>query len=310
MKILYFFESIRTPFLDGLMSLLTKLGEETIFIALAIILFWCIDKKQGYFLIAIGFLGTFINQFLKVLFRVPRPWVKDPDFTIVESAREGATGYSFPSGHTQSAVGSFGGVARYNKNKWIKIVGISIAVIVPITRMYLGVHTFNDVFVSTIIALLLIFGIYPIINRSSQNPIFMYLLFGFIAVFGVFAYLFIKFYNFPSDVDANNIQHGLESITKLLGASIGVLVAYFIERRYINFETKGNLVVQVIKTVLGLVILVLLKSLLKTPINALIGAEIGNAVRYFIIIIFAVIVWPLVFKPLNNLYKKLFANKK
>jgi undecaprenyl-diphosphatase len=77
--------------------------------------FWCFDKKHGYFLITIGFLGTVINQFLKVLFRIPRPWVKDPNFTIVESAKEAATGYSFPSGHTQSAVGSFGAVARFTK---------------------------------------------------------------------------------------------------------------------------------------------------------------------------------------------------
>ena len=103
MQVLYFFESIRNPVLNFLMSLVTRLGEETIFIALAILVFWCFDKKHGYFLITIGFLGTVINQFLKVLFRIPRPWVKDPNFTIVESAREAATGYSFPSGHTQSA---------------------------------------------------------------------------------------------------------------------------------------------------------------------------------------------------------------
>ena len=121
MSILYLFEKIRNPVLDVVMSLVTKLGEETLFIVLAIVVFWCIDKKGGYFLICVGFLGTIINQFLKVLFRVPRPWVKDPNFTIVESAKEAATGYSFPSGHTQSAVGRFGAIALFFKKAFAYI---------------------------------------------------------------------------------------------------------------------------------------------------------------------------------------------
>ena len=48
----------------------------------------------------VGFFGTLVNQFLKLVCRVPRPWVRDPNFTIVEAARADATGYSFPSGHT------------------------------------------------------------------------------------------------------------------------------------------------------------------------------------------------------------------
>ena len=38
MPILYFFESIRTPLLDKLMLLLTELGGETAFLAVALIL--------------------------------------------------------------------------------------------------------------------------------------------------------------------------------------------------------------------------------------------------------------------------------
>ena len=79
-----------------------------------------IDKKQGYFILAVGFLGTIINQFLKLIFRIPRPWVQNPEFTLVESARAEATGYSLPSGHTQNGVGVFGSVARVNKNKIIE----------------------------------------------------------------------------------------------------------------------------------------------------------------------------------------------
>ncbi len=306
MKVLYFFESIRNPVLDFIMSTVTRLGEETFFIALAILVFWCFDKKHGYFLITIGFLGTVINQFLKVLFRVPRPWVKDPNFTIVESARAEATGYSFPSGHTQSAVGSFGAVARFTRKNFIRIVCLVIVILVPISRMYLGVHTPLDVGVSFLIATTLVLGLYPLIKLSDKKPYIIPIILGATILVATIAYVFIKVYPFPSDADKNNITHGAESVVKLLGASVGVLLSYFIEKKYINFEAKGHILTQIIKVVIGLLILVGIKSILKTPLNFLLGVDLGNAVRYFILIVFAVLVWPLTFKPIDKFINKLF----
>ena len=93
MGILYFFESIRSPVLDQIMSLITHLGEEAVFLVAALLIFWCVDKNRGYYLMAVGFVGTILNQFLKLVFRIPRPWVRDPNFTIVESARAAATAF-------------------------------------------------------------------------------------------------------------------------------------------------------------------------------------------------------------------------
>lgn len=122
MELLYALESIRTPFFDKLMGLVTNLGGEAVFIVAAIIVFWCLNKSCGYYMMTVGFAGTIINQFLKLWFRIPRPWVKDPNFTIVESARAEATGYSFPSGHTQNAFAVFGAPARFFKNTALRII--------------------------------------------------------------------------------------------------------------------------------------------------------------------------------------------
>ncbi len=97
MDLLYFFESIRTPFLNVVMQLITELGGETVFLAAAIILFWCVDKKEGYYMMTVGFAGIIVNQFLKLWFRIPRPWVKDPGFTIVESAGPRPRGIPSPA---------------------------------------------------------------------------------------------------------------------------------------------------------------------------------------------------------------------
>ena len=122
MAFLHFLEALRNPVLDVFFQLITTFGEETLFIIVGLLFFWCVDKREGYFLLCIGLLGTVINQFLKLLFRIPRPWVRDPSFTIVESAREAATGYSFPSGHTQTSVGVYGGIAKWTGKSWLSAV--------------------------------------------------------------------------------------------------------------------------------------------------------------------------------------------
>ena len=98
MSFLYWLEGIRCPALDRFFSAVTYFGDEILFIVLALTVFWCVDKREGYYLFFIGFVGTIFNQFLKLAFRIARPWVKDPNFTIVESARAGAGGYSFQIG--------------------------------------------------------------------------------------------------------------------------------------------------------------------------------------------------------------------
>ena len=111
MEFLYLLEKFRMPGLNELMLAVTTLGEETAFLVIGLIVFWCVDKQKGYYVMAAGFAGTMMSQIMKLSCRIPRPWVLDPQFSILEQAREAAAGYSFPSGHTQTAVGTFGCLA-------------------------------------------------------------------------------------------------------------------------------------------------------------------------------------------------------
>ena len=195
MELLYILEGLRTPAGDAFFSLITHLGEETLFIVAGLLVFWCLDKWEGYYLLSVGLTGTVINQFLKLWFRVPRPWVRDPHFTIVESARAEATGYSFPSGHTQSSVGVFGSAARWHRQKAVRLVCILLCILVPLSRMYLGVHTPADVGVSILVALALIFGIYPVIRKAMNCPKTMRLL---LVCMVALAVGYLAFVNLPS----------------------------------------------------------------------------------------------------------------
>ena len=310
MEFLYLLESIRNGVLDFLFSTITLFGEETIFMAVGLIFFWCISKSQGYYLLCTGFVGTVLNQFLKIVCRVPRPWIKDPNFTIVESAREAATGYSFPSGHTQTSVGLFGGIARANKQAWVRIVSITLCVLVPLSRMYLGVHTPADVLVSAAIALVLIFVGYPLFMKAIDSPKMMYAILGSLTVIMAAYLTFIMCYQFPEDVYHVDNVHNLISARKngftLMGCALGFLTVYTVDLKWTHFETKAVWWVQIIKAVVGLGLVLATKELLKLPLNAIMPMAENTwarMIRYFAVAVVGGALWPMTFKFWNKLGK-------
>lgn len=304
MQVLYALESIRTPWLDAVMAAITHLGEETVFMVAALLVFWCVSKRHGYYLLAVGFAGTVLNQFLKLLFRIPRPWVLDSQFTIVESARAEATGYSFPSGHTQNAVGTFGGMALFTRRRWVRIAAIAAAVLVPLSRMYLGVHTPLDVGVAAISAVVLVLVLYPVMERSDSQPRVMAAVIAGMLVLSAGYLLFVLLYHFPADVDADNLAHGVENAWKLMGATAGLLAAWWLDVTFIRFDTRAPWYVQIIKLAAGLALLVAIKAGLKAPLAALLGPGVGGAVRYAVMVLFAGAVWPMTFAPLCHALEK------
>lgn len=307
MEFLYLLEKIRNPVSDFFFSLVTHLGEETVFLAIAIIFFWCIDKYRGYYVLMTGLLGTVINQWLKIVCRVPRPWVKDPDFTTVKNAQAEAGGYSFPSGHTQNIAGTFGAIGATSKKRWFSIVTLVIIVLVAFSRMYLGVHTPADVCVSLLIAAAMLAILYPVFSSKERFDKYMPYI---VAVSVLITAAFVIYVNLlnPADyaaditVNADGEVHdplgsALKNAATMLGCMVGLLVVYPLDRFVIKFETKAPWYAQIIKLVLGLAIVLGIKSGLSKPLVALFGNEyVARGVRYFLIVVFAGTVWPMTFK--------------
>jgi len=302
MNFLYWLEGIRVPVLNEFMLAVTYFGDEIAFLVIALILMWCADKRTGYYVLAVGFLGTIANQFMKLWFRIPRPWVLDENFTILEQAREGASGYSFPSGHTQSSVGTFGAIAYTNKNKVIRWICIAIAVLVPFSRMYLGVHTPLDVGVAAVMALVFIFGLKPVILGKNERvfPVFL----GIMVAVSIAFLCFVEFYSFPVDIDPHNMTSGLKNAYTLLGSLLGLVIVYVVDSKWLHFPTKAALWAQVVKVCIGLSLVLAVKNGLKAPLEAVFGELAGRAVRYCLIVIVAGVVWPLSFKWFAKLGEK------
>ena len=303
MEFLYLLEKIRLPGLNELMLAVTELGGELPFLVAALIVFWCVDKRQGYYVLSVGFLGTLTNQFMKLWFRIPRPWVLDPEFTILEQAREAATGYSFPSGHTQNSVGTFGALAVANKNKWLRGICFALVVLVPFSRMYVGVHTPADVLVAAAMAIVFLVVLHPVIYKNDGKNIPVLL--AVMTLLAVAFLLFVELYPFPMDIDLHNLESGVKNAYTLLGSLVGLIIVYLVDQKYLQFDTKAVWWAQVLKVAFGLLVVLAVKSGMKTPLEVLCGGHmIARGLRYFLIVIVAGIVWPLTFKWFSKLGRK------
>lgn len=303
MDFLYFLEDIRMPGLNEFMLAVTYFGDEIAFLVTALLLFWCVDKRQGYYVMAVGFFGTLANQFLKITCRVPRPWILDENFTILEQAREAASGYSFPSGHTQNSVGTFGSIAVTTKNKWIKGLCVALTVLVPLSRMYIGVHTPADVLVAAGMAVLLMVVMKPVIYGKDGNYIPVMLWVG-LGLSG--AYLaYMELFPFPADVDAANLNSAVKNAYTLLGALGGMLAVHYVDEKWLHFKTDAIWWAQLLKLAGGLALVLLVKEGMKAPLELLCGGHmIARGIRYFLLVAVSGMVWPLTFPWFSKLGRK------
>jgi len=79
---------------------------------------------------------------------------------------------------------------------------------------------------------------------------------------------------------------------------------YIVDEKWLNFSTKAVWWAQILKTFVGLCLVLVVKTATKDCLNALLGESIGRTVRYFLTVVVAGCVWPLSFDWFSRLGQK------
>lgn len=305
MDLLYFLESIRHPVLDAIFQFITYFGEDVLFLALALILLWCIDKHKAYYILISGFVASLAGQFLKLAFKVDRPWVKDPDFEPVASAKEAANDYSFPSGHTIIVTSTWGATALSFGKKALRIAAPILILLVGVSRMYLGVHTPWDVLAGWGIGVATILLLRPLMTRAVKNDRLMWGVIAGLVAFAAANLVFVSLTPRDGVSDVTRLEGALKNAWTFMGLAVGLIFVYWIDSRVTHFETQAVWWAQILKVAIGLALLLLIKGVLKQPLYALTGGHhLADGIRYCLITVIGGGLWPMTFPFFAKLGKK------
>ena len=158
--LIYFFNERRTNGLNTFFKYFTKLGEEPIYLLSA--LFFLTKKIRHAILIAlIGFVVMGLSYGLKAFFAIDRPFAYFRKLNLLEEINfiEGvdvhSAATSFPSGHAMSAFALYSMIILLlPKRKRYVFPLLTIAVGVAVSRVYLVQHFYVDVYVGSVIGVL------------------------------------------------------------------------------------------------------------------------------------------------------------
>ena len=199
----------------------------------------------------------------------------------------------------------FGCLGMWSRRTLWRAVCAAVILLIAFSRMYLGVHTPLDVGVAFAMGLALTLALLPLFRDIEEHPRRMYgLIGGMIAICAAYL-LYVELCPFPADVDAANLASARENGYKLLGAASGMLLSFWLDRKYIHFDVKAPLAGQILKCVPGLAVVLAIKSGLKAPLIALLGTGgAADAARYFLVVLFAAGVWPMTFRFFASVGRK------
>lgn len=295
MDFLYNLQQIRNPVLDAIFSFFTLFGEELLVIGVLCLTYWCINKKLAYKVCFTYFISGLMVQGLKVGCRIERPWVRDNRLTIVESARDTATGYSFPSGHTQGCTGLFSILSFHIKRAAGYVISFTIIALLIFSRMYLGCHSPADVFTSFGITLVVALAVNYAFDNLTSSRLTDILVFVAIELISMGLIVF-SYYNV---VNGKTTEVLTMDAFKSAGAGIGFGIGWFIEKRYIDYNPNNtsSIWLQLLKFIIGIGTALLLKSGPKIIFGDIL---VVNIIRYAVAVIWIVAGYPALIKKFTR----------
>ncbi len=160
-------------FFDFLLTFITRLGDDGIFLILLSLVLMVFKKtrKVGTAMLGAIIIGAlFTNISIKPIIARPRPYIDETGVFHqwwIDAGSHVESEFSFPSGHTTSAMAAMTGLF-FATNKKVSWTAFIFAVVMGITRIYLCVHFPSDILGGLLIGFIAGLLSYIIVNAFSK----------------------------------------------------------------------------------------------------------------------------------------------
>jgi membrane-associated phospholipid phosphatase len=253
-----------SPTLDIPFKAISFTGEEEFYLIVLPLVYWCLNRALGARLTVIAMFSAYVSGLAKLLFNQVRPF----EYDARVQQQTDVLGNGFPSLHTQNAVTFWGYLARQVRRRWMGSVAVLLIVLVPLSRLYLGVHFPTDLLGGYAIGALLLLLFLWLEPRAEA----------WLARKGVGWQLglaivvpLVLLLALPS---ADEI-----SVTSL-GMLMGALIGFAIERRWVRFESGGAWLTMVGRYLVGVLVVLVLRFGLKAAFTGLEPEIVFRVIRY------------------------------
>jgi len=265
-----------SPALDLPFKAFTFLGEEGFFLLFLSFVYWCADRGTGARLTILFLVSAAANALAKQLAGQPRPFEIDSRVQKLYDAGGGG----LPSGHTQHAVIVWGYLASQWRRRGFWALAGLLMVLIPLSRVYLGVHFPTDLLGGYVLGAALLAGFLWLAPWAEATLVAAGLFWQLAAVALGCALLTLAF--------------------PVAGATLlGMGLGFALERRWVGFETQGTVAQRGLRYLLAVPALFALRWALHAAFDGLEPAAAFGFIRYCVLGVAGALGAPWVFVKLG-----------
>ena len=289
-------------FLASFLSKMTWLGELNTALVIMALIYWCVSKEFGSYLL-MGWSGNrLVNGMLKVTVCAYRPWIRDARVVPYGDSIKTATGYSFPSGHTMNAASVYGGGAvRKDIPRAMRVVLVFLVLLVAFSRNYLGVHTPQDVLAGiaagTLVMFLTVKLMQWIKNHSEKDVLVVCIGVGLAILVAIYAA--VKPYPVDTDAAGKVLVDGAKMANdtfKGVGWCAAFLTGWILERRFVQFSTDISMMKRMSRLTIGLFSYYAVSLIFVPVIKGWISGPAGTFVSCYLQMFYVSFIFPWLLK--------------
>lgn len=291
----------------------SKIPGSPLTILIPAFLYWCLDKRSGLFVMFNFSAGRMLNQLVKNTVCCYRPWIRDARVVPAKDALAEATGYSFPSGHTQITTAIYGSLAflYHRKSRLLATICVILPLLVAFSRNYLGCHTPQDVLMSlgeSVFVIWLSAHFFDWMEKKTDRA--GLLLTAGLTLIALFM-IYITCKPYPMDY-----QNGLLLVDPIdmevdcydsAGYLSALLIGWYVEHRFVKFSTDCSKKEKAVRMLIGFICLEIDNEVLIPFVQSSLNERWGAFAKGFLLYIFMVLVIPALFRFIRIPDKNIFS---